>query len=99
MQLSAPEALDISKEPKEILELYGLNKARKKYPAEINVDEEIEYFGRKCLVARRLLERGVFLPVIRYPTVARGEARLRITLSAAHSADDVGQLLEVLGDA
>jgi hypothetical protein len=59
MQLSAPEALDISKEPKEILELYGLNKARKKYPAEINVDEEIEYFGRKCLVARRLLERGV----------------------------------------
>jgi hypothetical protein len=59
MQLSAPEALDISKEPKEILELYGLHKARKKYPAEINVDEEIEYFGRKCLVARRLLERGV----------------------------------------
>ena len=59
MQLSAPEALDISKEPKEILELYGLHKARKKYPAKSNVDEEIEYFGRKCLVARRLLERGV----------------------------------------
>ncbi len=59
MQLSAPEALDLSKEPKEMLELYGLHKARKKYPAKINVDEEIEYFGRKCLVARRLLERGV----------------------------------------
>ena len=59
MQLSAPEALDISKEPAQILEMYGLNRAQKKYPAEINVDEEVEYFGRKCLIARRLLERGV----------------------------------------
>ncbi len=51
------------------------------------------------VLSERMLERGVLLPVIRYPTVARGEARLRITVSAAHSAEDVGQLLEVLGDA
>ena len=47
----------------------------------------------------RLLAEGVFVPAIRYPTVARGKARLRITVSAAHSPEDVSQLLEALGDA
>jgi 7-keto-8-aminopelargonate synthetase-like enzyme len=46
-----------------------------------------------------LLAAGVFVPVIRYPTVARGKARLRIAVSAAHSPEDVSQLLEALGDA
>lgn len=59
MQLSAPEALDLSDEPEHILKLYGLDTPGKTYPSEINVPEEIEYFGRKCLIARRLLERGV----------------------------------------
>ncbi|MBC8290860.1 MAG: DUF1501 domain-containing protein, partial [Planctomycetes bacterium] len=59
MQVSAPEALDISGEPKHILKMYGLENAGKKYPMEINPEEEAEYFGRKCLIARRLLERGV----------------------------------------
>jgi len=39
--------------------MYGLDKLGAKYPAEINAPEEIEYFGRKCLIARRLLEREV----------------------------------------
>ena len=59
MQLSAPEALDLSQEPDHILKMYGLETAGKSYGSEINVPEEAEYFGRKCLVARRLLERGV----------------------------------------
>ncbi|MBX3438294.1 MAG: DUF1501 domain-containing protein [Planctomycetaceae bacterium] len=59
MQLSAPEALDLSQEPAHILRMYGLDRAGSTYPDEINVPEEIEYFGRKCLIARRLLERGV----------------------------------------
>ncbi len=59
MQLSAPEALDISREPAHILRMYGLPRAGATYPAEINPAEEAEYFGRKCLIARRLLERGV----------------------------------------
>ena len=42
--------------------------------------------------AAELRERGLFVPAIRYPTVARGQARLRITLSAAHSAEDVTTL-------
>jgi hypothetical protein len=59
MQLSAPEALDISQEPEHVLNMYGLGRLGATYPAEINAAEEAEYFGRKCLIARRLVERGV----------------------------------------
>ena len=46
--------------------------------------------------AAALREQGIFIPAIRYPTVARGQARLRLTVSAAHAAADVGQLVAVL---
>jgi hypothetical protein len=58
MQLAAPEALDLSRETKEVLRLYGLD-GPSDWPKEINAPEEAAHFGRKCLVARRLLERGV----------------------------------------
>ncbi|PAW84090.1 MAG: sulfatase [Pedosphaera sp. Tous-C6FEB] len=59
MQLAAPEALDISREPDYLLRAYGINNSVKAWPKEINAEEEADIFGRKCLVARRLLERGV----------------------------------------
>lgn len=59
MQLAAPEALDFSKETKETLKLYGLDNVPASFEREINVPEEVVHFGRKCLAARRLLERGV----------------------------------------
>jgi len=59
LQLSAIEALNITKEPEHVLKLYGLDRPQNKYPSEINPAEETEYFGRKCLIARRLIERGV----------------------------------------
>jgi hypothetical protein len=59
MQLAAPEALDISKEPQHIRDMYGLRDHVKEWPKEINIPEEIDIMGRKCLTARRLLERGV----------------------------------------
>lgn len=59
MQLAAPEALDISRESKTTLKMYGLDRAGAVWPKHINPEEEAEYFGRKCLIARRLLERGV----------------------------------------
>jgi hypothetical protein len=59
MQIAAPEALDISSEPAEVLKLYGLDHGRTSFDKEINALEEIDAFSRKCLTARRLLERGV----------------------------------------
>ena len=47
-------------------------------------------------LSRALSQRGLLVPAIRTPTVPVGTARLRITLSAAHSADDVAQLIEAL---
>ncbi len=52
--------------------------------------------NRAMDIARRLRERGVFIPAIRYPTVARGAARLRLTISAAHTAADIAQMLAAL---
>jgi 8-amino-7-oxononanoate synthase len=47
-------------------------------------------------LSQALLARGLLVPAIRTPTVPENTARLRITLSAAHSADDVAQLVEAL---
>ena len=47
MQLSAPDALDVSKETRQTHDSYGLN------------DDMTSHFGKCCLVARRLVERGV----------------------------------------
>jgi hypothetical protein len=47
MQLSAPEVLDVSRETAATRRLYGLD---------LRITED---FGRNCLIARRLLERGV----------------------------------------
>lgn len=46
--------------------------------------------------ATTLREKGIFVPAIRYPAVARGKARLRVTLSAAHTAADVTELVTAL---
>ena len=47
----------------------------------------------------KLLASGILVPAIRPPTVPVDSARLRITLSAAHSADDVAELLAAMGQA
>ena len=47
MQSTAPEAVDLESESEHIKTLYGIN------------EKETEEFGTKCLLARRLVERGV----------------------------------------
>ncbi len=47
MQMAAPEALDVARESKATKELYGLD------------DKKCGHFARQCLMARRLVERGV----------------------------------------
>jgi hypothetical protein len=47
MQMAAPEALDVSRETKATQDLYGLH------------DKKAGHFAKQCLMARRLVERGV----------------------------------------
>jgi 7-keto-8-aminopelargonate synthetase-like enzyme len=46
--------------------------------------------------AARLLDGGFLVPAIRYPTVARGSARLRVTLTASHREGDIRALADLL---
>jgi len=47
-------------------------------------------------LSARLADRGFLVPGIRFPTVPRGSARLRVTLSAAHQIDEVATLREAI---
>jgi 7-keto-8-aminopelargonate synthetase-like enzyme len=46
--------------------------------------------------AAKLREQNIFIPAIRLPTVSRGQARLRVTLTAAHSANAIDSLAAAL---
>jgi 8-amino-7-oxononanoate synthase len=48
-------------------------------------------------VSAQLAESGLLVPAIRPPTVPRGTARLRISLSADHTVEDVQRLVRTLG--
>ncbi len=52
--------------------------------------------ARTVAVNEKLLARGLLVGAIRPPTVPAGTARLRITLSADHSEQQIDQLLEAL---
>jgi hypothetical protein len=66
MQLSAPQVSDLSSESASTRELYGLN----------DTNPILAGFGRNCLLARRLLERGVRFVTLYNGAFAMGEGNL-----------------------
>ncbi len=54
--------------------------------------------ARAVTISEALLQRGILVTAIRPPTVPAGSARLRVTLSAAHSEAQVDRLLDALGE-
>ena len=47
-------------------------------------------------ISNKLFESGIYAPAIRYPTVARGSSRIRITLSADHTDKNITDLADIL---
>ena len=69
----------------------------KKVPSCTPIQPVILGSNASALMAAKLLdEAGYWIPAIRPPTVAPGSARLRITFSANHSADDLRKLITTL---
>ena len=50
------------------------------------------------LVAEALYKKNIWVPAIRPPTVPAGTARLRITLSASHTRDQIDQLINAISE-
>ena len=51
---------------------------------------------RAVAASAALREQGIFVPAIRYPTVARGKARLRVTVTATHTTEEINLLVAAL---
>jgi hypothetical protein len=91
MQQHAPEAVDFAKETNETKALYGIG------------DKETDDFGRKCLLARRLVERGVrFIQVYSggnhndHNWDAHGDLVKNHSLHAGHTDKPIAGLLKDL---
>jgi len=52
--------------------------------------------ARAMDLSGHLLREKIYVPAVRFPTVPKGKARLRITLSSAHAEEDVNRLLAVI---
>jgi 8-amino-7-oxononanoate synthase len=53
--------------------------------------------ARAVVISRELRTHGLFVPAIRPPTVPKGEACLRISLTSGHSEEMIATLVEALG--
>jgi hypothetical protein len=79
MQAEMPEVMDISKESQATLQLYGIGDTS---PRTGGIDAGTDDFGRKCLLARRMVEAGV-----RFVEVAHGNWDQHFNLETALGAN------------
>ena len=52
--------------------------------------------GRALSLSAALWEGGVFAPAVRFPTVPKGAARVRFSVTASHTPDDIDRVLAVV---
>ena len=55
--------------------------------------------GERTRLLAALLDRGYYAPGIRWPTVPRGQERVRLTVSAAHTNHQIDGVVEALAAA
>src|SRR5205814_5037548 len=80
MQMQMPEVMDISRETPATMALYGIG--QQAAPAGQGIDASADDFGRKCLLARRLVEAGV-----RFVEIAHGNWDQHFNLETALGAN------------
>jgi len=88
----SPEGADLRRRLRDHIERLAPGHASPIVPVFVG-DEQ-----RAMDLSAALLERGILVPAIRPPTVAPGTCRLRIALSAAHSPEQLTQLIDGLAD-
>ncbi|MCM1512369.1 MAG: 8-amino-7-oxononanoate synthase [Oxalobacter formigenes] len=76
----------------------GLSQTRWEWlPSPTAIQPVITGSNEKTLqIAQALASRGILVPAIRPPTVPKGRARLRISLSAGHNEEQIDKLLDGL---
>ena len=79
MQEAAPEALDVAREDERTREMYGMNDPKPDHRLAVGP----AVFGRQCLIARRLIERGV-----RFVQIYHGGGHQQQTWDAHHGVEE-----------
>jgi hypothetical protein len=79
MQAEMPEVMDLSKESQATMELYGIGDAARRVGG---IDASTDDFGRKCLLARRMVEAGV-----RFVEISHGNWDQHFNLETALGAN------------
>ena len=95
MQTAAPELIDLSKESKQTLEMYGVGRPEPKKPwrGTLGHLQTYDTFARNCLLARRLVERGVrFINIIH----ASWDQHSELDFNLFHNAECVDQPIAAL---
>jgi 8-amino-7-oxononanoate synthase len=67
-------------------------------PASAIVPVPVGDEGAALALAREFFEQGFFIPAVRFPTVPRGRARLRLTLTALHTAGHLNAVTNAIRD-
>ena len=49
-------------------------------------------------IAKELFEQGYYISAIRFPTVKKGSARLRVTLMSTHTKEELKRTAKAIGD-
>ena len=94
MQTAAPELTDLSGETRETLEAYGVGRTSPRPTASMQTGDTYHRFSTNCLLARRLIERGVrFVNVIHASWDQHGDLKHDLAWNCAMADQPIAALL------
>jgi hypothetical protein len=97
MQTAAPELIDLSQESRATLEAYGVHRPTPRPTAEMQAGDTYARYSANCLLARRLVERGVrFVSLIHGSWDQHGNLKYDLAWNARMADQPVAALLKDL---